>query len=192
LIHIKPGTGAERFNTGMHTPEYFLAYTPRGAGLRCAVVYLHSDADVFGWFIGPRQDQSIASLYFMLQDVYATRPYRYEAVEEADLHSEWLLDEPRRHELARIQEIFSREWLVYPDDPRAGAERQAYDEAELGVGEINVTFERLGRFSKLQPTWTCYSPQFERTVLRRLAKHWPLEYRPGVDETKPRRKRALT
>jgi hypothetical protein len=176
----------------MHTPESFIAYTPRGAGLRCAVAYVHSDADVFGWFIGPRQDQSIASLYFMLQDVFTTRPYRYEAVEEADLHSDWLLDEARSHELARVQEVFSREWLVYPGDPRAEADRRQYDDAELAVGEVNVRFERLARFSKLQPTWTFYSPHFERTVLRRLAKHWTLEYRPGVDESKPRRKRALT
>lgn len=170
----------------MHTPELFLAYTPRGAGLRCAVAYVHSDADVFGWFLGPCQDASIASRYFMLQDVFTTRPYRYEAVEEADLYSDWLLDEESRHELARVQEMFSREWLVYPADPRSQAERAAYDDAELGVGEINVRFERLARFSKLQPTWTCYSPQFERTVLRRLAKHWPLEYRPGMGESKPR------
>jgi hypothetical protein len=191
LIQIKRCAAALPSKSRMRTPESFIAYTPRGAGLRCAVAYVHSDADVYGWFIGPRQDQSIASLYFMLQDVFTTRPYRYEAVEEADLHSGWLLDEPRRHELARVQEVFSREWLVYPDDPRAEAERRAYDDAELGVGQVNVRFERLARFSRLQPTWTYYSAQFERTVLRRLAKHWPLEYRHGPEET-PRRKRALT
>jgi hypothetical protein len=177
---------------GMRTPEYFLAYTPRGAGLRCAIVYLSSKADVYGWFIGPCPDQSIASGYFILQDLHTAGPYRYETVAEADLHSGWLLDESRRLELARAQEIFAAEWLVYPGDPRSEADREEYNRAELAVGEIKVRYDRLARFSKLQPTWTFYSPRFERTVLRRLAKHWPLEYRPETGETGARRKRALT
>jgi nucleotide-binding universal stress UspA family protein len=99
------------------------------------------------------------------------------AVDQADLHSAWSLDEARRHELARMQEAFAREWLFYRDDPRAAAELQAYAEAELAVGELNVRFERLARFSTLQPNWTWYSARFERPVLRHLARRWPLEYR---------------
>ena len=176
----------------MRTPEFFLAYTPRGAGLRCAIVYLSSGSDIYGWFIGPRTDQSTASSYFMLEDVHTAKPYRYEAVREADLHSDWLLSEAARHEVARAKEIFAAEWLVMPGDPQSESSHNQYAEAELAAGEVNVRFDRLARFTKLQPTWTFYSPRFEATVFRRLAKHWPLEYRPGVDESKPHRKRALT
>lgn len=169
----------------MPTPETFLAYSPRGAGLRCAVAYFASARDACGWFVGPCTDLSIAASYFVLEDLYTDQAARYEAVAAASLHSDWLLDEPRRHELARVQEVFASEWLVYPDDPRAAAERKAYAQAELAAGEIIVRFERLGRFSKLQPTWTHYSPGFERTVLRHLAKRWPLEYRPPAGEQRP-------
>lgn len=166
-------------------PDIFLAYAPRGAGLRCALAYLASARDVYGWFTGPRLDTSVASCFFLLEDYYLDRPTRYEAVEQADLHSEWLLDEARRHELAGMQDAFAREWLFYRDDPRSSGELQAYSEAELAAGEVNVRFERLAKFSTLQPNWTFYSPRFERSVLRRLAKRWPLEFRLDIDAPKP-------
>lgn len=161
----------------MRTPEIHLAYTPRGAGLRCAIACLASERDVYGWFTGPREDLTVASCFFLLEDLYTSRATRYEAVDQADLHSGWSLDEARRHELAQMQEAFAREWLVYRDDPRAEAERQAYAAAELAAGEVNVRFDRLAKFSTLQPTWTYYSPHFGRTVLRHLSKRWTLEYR---------------
>lgn len=161
----------------MQTPNVFLAYAPRGAGLRCAVAYLSSRHDVYGWFTGPRQDTSVASCYFLLQDFYANKETGYEAVAQEDLHSAWSLDEPRRHQLAQLQETIAHEWLFYRGEPRAAAELQAYNEAELGVGEVNVRFERLSKFSTLQPNWTYYSAGFERSVLRHLASRWPLEYR---------------
>jgi hypothetical protein len=102
-------------------------------------------------------------------------------VDQADLHSAWALDEARRHELARMQELFVREWLVYPDDPRAAAELRSYGKAELAVGEVNLRFERIAKLSTLQPNWTYYSPRFERAVLRHLAKRWPLEYGADVE-----------
>ena len=166
----------------MHTPNVFLAYAPRGPGLRCAVAYLSSGHDVYGWFSGPGRDGSVAACYFFSENFYSTAPASYEAVPQADLHSDWALDEPRRHELARMQEAFAHEWLFYRDEPRAAAELQAYHEAELATGELNVRFERLGRFSTLQPNWTHYSPGFEHSVLRHLAKRWPLEYRLDLEE----------
>jgi hypothetical protein len=161
----------------MRTPNLFLAYTPRGAGVRCAIAYLPSERDVYGWFTGPREDLTVASCFFLLEDLYTNLPTRYESVDQAELHSVWSLDEARRHELAQMQEAFASEWLVHRDDPRAAAELQAYAAAELAAGEVNVRFERLAKFSTLQPTWTFYSPHFERTVLRHLAKRWALEYR---------------
>jgi hypothetical protein len=164
-------------NGCMRTPNVFLAYAPRGPGLRCALAYLTSERDVYGWFTGPRHDASIASAFFLIEDFYTNRPTRYEAVHHADLHSAWSLDEARRHELARMQDAFAREWLFHRDDLGAAAQLQAYAEAELAVGEINARFERLAKFSTLQPNWSYYSPHFERPLLRHLAKRWPLEYR---------------
>lgn len=168
----------------MRTPNVFIAYAPRGAGLRCALAYLGAGRDVFGWFAGPRADASGAvSQYFLVEDFYTNRPTRYHAAELADLHSAWALDETRRHEAARLQDAFAREWLFTRDDPRATAELAAYAEAELAAGELNVRFERLSRFSTLQPNWTYYSPHFERGVLRHLARRWPLDYGADLEET---------
>jgi hypothetical protein len=81
-----------------------------------------------------------------------------------------------------MQEMFAREWLFYADDARAAAELQAYTDAELAAGgPVGVRFERLGKFSRLQPNWTYYTPHFEHSVLRHLAKRWPLEFRPEFE-----------
>ncbi len=175
----------------MHTPCVFIAYTPRGAGLRCAVAYLETSRDVYGWFTGPRPDLTVASGYFLLEDLFSRRTARYEAVDQAALHSSWSLDEARRHELAQMQEAFAHQWLFYRDDPRAGAELQSYSAAELGIGEVNVRFERLAKFSTAQPTWTYSSPGFEQTVLGRLGRRWPLEYRVRAERPEKRRERRI-
>jgi hypothetical protein len=168
----------------MQTPNLFIAYAPRGPGLRCAVAYLRAGRDIYGWLTGPRLDLGTASWYFLLGDFFSGLPARYEAVDEPDLHSPWSLEEPRRHDAARLRDMVAREWLFYRDDPRASAEFEAYREAELAApGEVNVRFERLRRFSTLQPNWTYYSPGFEASVLRHLAKRWPLEYRPEEAES---------
>jgi len=161
----------------VRTPSVFLAYAPRGQGLRCAVAYLSSERAAYGWFVGPRDDSGVASCFFLLEEFYTNRLTRYEAVDHSELHGAWLLDDERRHELAQMQEAFGHEWLFYRDDPRGAAELQAYAEAELAVGEVNIRFARLAKFSRAQPTWTYYSQRFERRVLNYLAKRWPLEYR---------------
>jgi hypothetical protein len=166
-----------RSNVGMRTPEIFLAYAPRGAGLRCAVAYLADKRDVYGWFTGPREDSTVAACYFVLRQFYAATHPRYEAVASEELHVAWSLDEDRRHELARLQERFAREWLFYRAEAGAAVELHAYARAELATGEVNVRFGRLAKFSTAQPNWTYYSPHFEHPVLRHLARHWPLEYR---------------
>lgn len=171
----------------MQTPHIFIAYAPRGAGLRCALAYLSSERDVYGWYIGPRHDASIASRYFLLDSFFTNLPTRYEAVEAADLHTAWALDEPRRHALAAMQETFAREWLFFRDDPHAVAELEAYGEGELAAGEVNLRFERLSRLDTQQPNWTYYSPNFERPVLRALSKHWPLEFHLHEDDVRHQR-----
>jgi hypothetical protein len=161
----------------MRTPNVFIAYAPRGAGLRCALAYLTAGRDVYGWFTGPRADASIAAEFFLIEEFYTNRPVRYCSVEIAALHSRWPLDEERRHELAQMQAAFAAEWLFYRDDARAATELASYAKAELATGEVNLRFERIARLSMLQPNWTHYSPHFERGVLRHVAKRWPLEYR---------------
>ncbi len=71
----------------MQTPNVFIAYAPRGPGLRCATAYLTSGRDAYGWFTGPRLDLVAASSYFLLADFFTGSAARYEAVDEADLHS---------------------------------------------------------------------------------------------------------
>ncbi|HEX7221164.1 MAG TPA: hypothetical protein VF280_18305 [Burkholderiales bacterium] len=166
----------------MHTPNLFIAYAPRGAGLRCALAYLASARDVYGWYTGPRADGALAAQYFLSEDFHTNRPARDAAVEHADLHAHWALDEARRHELAQMQEAFAHEWLFYRDEPGAAAEIARYAEAELAVGEVNLRFERIAQLYTLQPNWTYYSPRFERSVLRHLCKRWPLEYRVDLAE----------
>ncbi len=160
------------------TPEVFVAYAPRGEGLRCALAYLARGRDVYGWFTGPNAPASIAALYFVLEDFHSAAEPRYAAAQALDLHTGWILDEARCHELAELQELFAAEWLVYPGDRRAAAELESYSRAQLAHGsDVNLRFERLDRLAKQQPNWTYYSHGFERSVLRILAKRWPLEYR---------------
>jgi hypothetical protein len=166
----------------MKTPNLFIAYAPRGIGLRCAVVYLAAGRDAYGWFTGPRLDLAVASRYFLLEDFYSAVPVRYEEVDQAELHSGWSLAEARRHELALLQDRFAREWLCYRADLWTVTEFAAYARAELAAGEVAVRFGRLAVFSKLQPNWTYYSHGFEHSVLRHLARRWPLEYAVDSEE----------
>ena len=155
----------------VRTPETFLAHAPRGEGLRCALAYLSDGRDVYGWFTGTRRDASIASRYFLIENYYTNQPIAYEEVDASHLHAAWPLDEARRHELARVQEIFVREWLQDTQVP-------------AGWSGLQVRSDRLDRFSRLQPTWTHYSRGFAGGVLRALSKRWPLEYQsepPGAD-----------
>jgi hypothetical protein len=164
-------------------PNLFIAYAPRGIGLRCAVAYLTSGRDAYGWFTGPRLDLGVASRYFLLEDFYSAGPVSHDEVDLAGLHSGWSLSEPRRYELARLQESFSREWLCYRADAWAAADFEAYARAELAAGEVSVRFARLAVFSRLQPNWTFYSRGFQHGVLRHLAGRWPLEYAAELEDS---------
>jgi len=164
----------------------FLAYAPRGPGLRCALAYLLSEEDVYGWFTGLRHDGSTASCYFLLADFYANAPTSYEAVDQSDLHAHWSLAEARRHELAAMQEAFAREWLFYRGNLEAPAELQTYAENDLAASEeVNVRFERLSRLSDGSELLTYRSPGFDRMVIKHLAKHWPLAYHLHLERRAP-------
>jgi len=161
----------------MAPARVFIAYAPRRAGLRCALTYLSSPRDVYGWFTGP-VNGGRASLYFVVEDLYSKGAPRYAAARTLELHSGWTLDQARSRELAALHEAFVGEWLFHRDDPDATGELGAFAHAQLATDELNVRYDKLGRFSKLQPNWTYYSKDFERPVLNFLAKRWPLEYRP--------------
>jgi hypothetical protein len=159
----------------MRSPRTFLCYAPR-AGLWCALVYLAGDRNAYGWFTGPGEAH-LESAYFLLENYYTPLETRYQAVADSDLHAKWTRDEAMCHELAQLQEAFTREWLVYRADPHAAAQLDQYAQSELAVGDVNVRFEQLNRFSKAQADWTHYSHDFEHGVLKCLGKHWPLDYR---------------
>jgi len=159
----------------MRDPRTFLCYAPR-AGLRCALAYIAGDRHAYGWFTGQGAGR-FESAYFLLEDYYTPLETRYTAVAGANLHSNWIRDEAMCHELARLQEAFTREWLFDRTEAQAPAQLEQYARAELATGEVNVRFELLNRFSKLQADWTHYSHDFEHGVLKCLCKHWPLDYR---------------
>ena len=133
---------------------------------------------VWGWFTGPGEARR-ESAYFVLEDFYTPLETRYTAVAAGDLHSKWTRDEAMCHELAQLQEAFAGEWLFERSDPLAAAGIERYARAALAAGDVNVRFERLDRFSKLQADWTFYSHDFEHGVLKCLSRHWPLDYRVG-------------
>lgn len=131
---------------------------------------------MYGWYTG-LVEGGLESAYFVLENYHTPGEVQFVAVAEADLHSGWTTDEARCHELARLQDAFVHEWLAYGAQPGAAAQLEEYARAELAAGEVVVRFDRLGKFSKLQPNWTYYSPHFEHGVLRVLSKRWPLDYR---------------
>src|SRR3970282_2109713 len=60
------GSAARLARRGLRrqTPNVFLADAPRGIGLRCALAYLASERDVYGWFLGARDDARTVSAFF--------------------------------------------------------------------------------------------------------------------------------
>lgn len=156
-------------------PRHFLAYAPRGAGLLCAVLYVPVGHEVYGWYLGGR-DGVLESAYFKLEEFYTPFDTRLVTVPDAELHSGRLAEPALCQDLARMQDAFRREWLWDAADTDAAAQARRYRDAQLALGTVNVRFARLEKFSKSQPTWTCYSQGFEHSVLRGLAKRWPLDF----------------
>lgn len=173
----------------MQTPQVFIAYTPRGAGLSCALAYRRTPRDVCGWFIGARNGDSVAN-YFLIDDFEHPSQTRFLATGDPFLGwtneyapAALALDPPARladalcHELVRLQDAFRHEWLCYRSDPAAVAEFDHYAQGELAAGDVAIRFHRLARFSRLEPTWTFYSPKCENPVVGYLLRHGPLDYR---------------
>ncbi len=177
----------------MTTPQSFIAYTPYGVGLMCALVYFERDADVYGWWIGARNSDH-HSAYFKLENFFTTQPTRFYASEGMDLYGGWrylysarkpALDKPVpvedsvAHELDRVQDMFVAEWLFFGDDPRSESERRAYDEYRLPITGINIRASRLNKLDKHEAVWIYRSHDLDANVLEYLQRFWPLDYRPA-------------
>jgi hypothetical protein len=155
----------------------FLAYAPRGPGLRCAMFYFAAGDDLWGWLTGPNGRLLVAE-YFQVAGFHALREPRYTAVDIAGLHCGWSEDRSICAELGRLQDEFVHEWLFYRSGRKARAQLAAYESSGLATGEVNVRFNRLGRLARTPPDWTYYSAAFEPAVLTWLGNRWSLDYRP--------------
>lgn len=174
----------------MHNSESYLAYTPRGAGLLCALAYVVRGEDVYGWYVGAKGSDYPAA-FFMLERFYSTRATAFRHTLENDVYGTWVeafpplqqvLDRPVPvpealcHELSEMQSAFSSHWLFYGDDPQAGAEIAAYREAELPVAAVNVRLRRMNKFDRGDAVWTYASARLDGNVIDYLKDNWPLDF----------------
>lgn len=173
------------------TPQVFLAFTPRGVGLLCALFYLEQERDVCGWFAGAVDFQHRAA-FFELENFFSPQVTAFFATEGNDIQGGWrfdysksepVLDEPLavRQDLVlaldHLQDAFDNEWLFFRDDPGALQHLEAYRELELPVGEVNIKPRRLNRLQKGAAIWRHLSGGFDRNVLDYMMPRWPLDYR---------------
>jgi hypothetical protein len=175
----------------MVASEVHLAYTPRGSGLSCALMYFKSEPDIVGWWIG-RQASDFHTAYFRLADFYSTGTTMY-ASEGSDLYGGWkyeltsgrsrLLDRPIpvadeiSHALQQAQDAFCGEWLVLPGDKDLQQQHRTYAGAELAWSEVNFQFSRLNKFNKQGAVWLYYSNGFEAAIGKYVMQRWPIDYR---------------
>jgi len=171
--------------------EAHLAYTPRGAGLACALMSIKLDPDVYGWWIG-RQGSEFRTAYFRLAGFYTAATSMF-VTRDSDLYGGWSIEltsgeartlvEPLQvsdkisHALAQAQDAFCGEWLVLPGDADVEEQHRAYSEAELAWSEVNFQFRQLNKFAKHEPVWRYYSNGFEAGIGEYLWWRWPLDYR---------------
>jgi hypothetical protein len=173
----------------MTTPQVHLAYAPRGVGLVHAVVYLAADPDVYGWWIGAAGSE-ISTAYFRLEGFHSFSGTTLYTTEGSDLYGGWRfnltsghsepvdpipVDPDLAHKLEQVQDAFAAEWLVFETDRDAKREAEAYHEAEIAHGQVNIRFAKLNKFDKHGPIWRYYSRDFQAEVADFLARRWPLD-----------------
>lgn len=178
-----------RVSHGSSDPQCFIAYVPRGVGLLCALVYVARGNDVYGWWTGPVNGEYQTS-FFQLANYFSRNESAFYATKGGDLYGGWVydydtqlpvLDKPVAvddalcHELEHMQFAFAREWLSFAGDEDAAQEAARYHEGELAHQDVNVKFHRLNKLNKDHPVWTYRSAGFDRGILRRLIRDWPLE-----------------
>lgn len=176
--------------TKMNEPTSFLAYTPRGPGLMCAVMSIVAGNDVYGWYTGSASGEFPAA-FFMLEHYYSTHETAFYRSVEDDVYGDWVLaypplaidtgrsppvPEPMCHELMRAQDAFIAEWLFYADDPAAAEEVEWYHEHELALGSVAIRHARLNRLDHRDVVWTYASPALDLNIIDLLRERWPLDY----------------
>lgn len=175
----------------MLMPNVHIAYTPRGAGLLCAMFYAEINGDVFGWWTGHR-DGSYPAAFFKLENFYSVQDTGFFATDGSDLYGGWyydygssrpVLDSPIPvnddlcHELIRLQDAFVAEWLFYSSGSTvAGDEESAYGARDLPVQAVNVKSRKLNKLIQEDVIWRYSTHDFDPGVLDYLSRRWPLEY----------------
>jgi hypothetical protein len=174
-------------------PQHYIAYSPRGAGLECAVVYFVQTDDVYGWWIGFR-DYRYPAAFFELERFFSPGGCRFYATEGGDVYGGWrylysqrasalpdplALDDDICHQLEQLQDSFAAEWLWFRDQPDSAAEAAAYARDELAIEDVNLRHRHLGKLRKDAPVWTHASHDLSLDVIDYLAQRWPLSYRRG-------------
>ena len=108
-------------------PQHYIAYSPRGAGLECAVVYFVRGDDVYGWWTG-FCDYRYPTAFFRLERFFAPGSGPLYVTEGGDLYGGWRYRYPQRdpqlpdpiavedelcHQLEQLQDSFANEWLWF-------------------------------------------------------------------------------
>jgi hypothetical protein len=164
----------------------YLAYVPRGAGVAAALFYLTAGKDVYGWYTGA-SSYTYPAAFFALENFYSTHATVFSRSAENDIYGPWVVDyspvitgirspvpEPVDHELERLQGVFVREWLFYPDDRE---EVDEYEALGLPVHLVNIRARQLHRFAQDQPTWIYASKGTDLNLVSWLKGVWPLDDR---------------
>jgi hypothetical protein len=175
----------------MAEPVVYLAYSPRGPGLMCAVYYLRQGNDnVCGWFSGA-QGNDFPAQFFMLENYYTQLQSQFYLSLHDDVYSGWMRLLPKPvielekggplpldygHELEKIQDRFVREWLFFESDEERENETAAYRKMELAVKAVNVKTRKLNKFDTGDVVWTYTGAGFDLGVIKYLRQHWQLDY----------------
>ena len=181
-----------RRHTGGHVIEAasYLAYTPRGAGVLCALFYFEEDKHIFGWYTGSQEGEFPAT-FFMLENFFSSQQTIFYRSQEDDVYGTWLKHTPGSdvpvegrelvpdsacHELERLQFAFIREWLFYADDDVAEKECAEYRDQGLPVQAVNIRSRKLNKLDKSDLIWTYATATVDMNVISFLMRHWPLDH----------------
>ena len=174
----------------MREPFAYLAYAPRGPGLLCAVVLFTVEENVYGWYTGARGTVFPAA-FFMLEDYYSVRDtILYRSLQD-DVYDGWAIANPAVeikidqpvpvpeelcHEIEHMQNVFTREWLFYTDDPASHAELESYRKEALPLRAVNIKSKKLKKLERHDAVWAYATPGIDLNIVDFLRKSWQLDY----------------
>jgi len=173
----------------MSTPQTYIAFTPRGAGLLCAVTYIELDNHVYGWFIG-YHDAAFPSAFFKLENFFSLEGTTFFATDGLDIYGGWKfnyssstpqldmaipIDEELCHKLNQLQDAFLAEWLFFNTEDDI-AEINVYHQNELPVQNVNIKFKKINKMNQSDVIWTYISNKLSMDVIEYMLPRWPLDY----------------